>query len=156
MKKYFDENNKAQQSSLKVGDIVLLRQKKTNKLSTRFENQKYEILQKEGNSVTIKSEEGEVKIRNSREVKLFHEAKKEEEESNVNERMTDESSKEEDIYLPRIDELEDIGVEQAEEEAEVQQQDEHLEVEQASAGEQRVRPLQARHRPLHLRDFVLD
>ena len=156
MKKYFDENNKAQQSSLKVGDIVFLRQKKTNKLSTRYKNQKYEILQKKGNSVTITSEEGEVKIRNSREVKLFQEAKKEEKESNVNERKTDESSKKEDIYPPRIAKLEDIGVEQAEEEAEVQQQDEHLEVEQASAGKQRVRPLRARHRPLHLRDFVLD
>ena len=38
MKKYSDENNKAQESSLKVGNIVLLRQKKTNKLSTKFEN----------------------------------------------------------------------------------------------------------------------
>ena len=66
IKMYFDEDSKAQESSLKVGDTVILKQKKSNKLSTRFENKKYTIIQKKGNSVTLKSEEGEVKVRNSR------------------------------------------------------------------------------------------
>ena len=46
IKKYFDQNNKAQESLLKEGDVVLLKQRKRNKLSTRFENQKYKVLSK--------------------------------------------------------------------------------------------------------------
>ena len=94
MKKYSDENNKAQESSLKAGDIVLLRQKKSNKLSTRFENKKYRILQKKGNSVTIKSQEGKVKVRISRAVKLFLEEKGEDMEGNADDREMDEISME--------------------------------------------------------------
>ena len=92
--------------------IVLLRQKKTNKLSTRFENQK-------GNSVTIKSE-GEAKVRNSREVKLFLVENGDDGTSRY-ERKLDEISKESegrkgDIYPSKMDELDDIEVEQAAEE----------------------------------------
>ena len=57
MKKYFDEGNKVQESIFNEGDTVLLRQRKENKLSTRFENKKYRIVEKKGNSVSLCDDE---------------------------------------------------------------------------------------------------
>ena len=57
MKYYHDRN--AAESVLKKGDLVLLKQKRSNKLSTRFEDKNYVVVEKKGNAVKIRSETGE-------------------------------------------------------------------------------------------------
>ena len=49
----------------------MLKQDRQNKLSTRFEKKEYKVVKRKGNTVSICSEEGKVKMRNVREVKRF-------------------------------------------------------------------------------------
>ena len=166
MKNYFDENNKARKSLLQKGDIVLLRQNRENKLSTKFENKKYKIIDMKGNSVTICSKDGEMKVRNTREVKLFHKRKKGVE--------CYKSRKVKDIYPSKMDELDDIEVEIEDREEEVLEDTPEVEVEEEILqevpevereevpvdrreveSEQLGRGCRNRHKPAHLKDFIL-
>ena len=52
---YADTSRGAQPCGLQVGDQVLLKQKKSNKLSTNFQPVPYEIAERKGNSVVIQS-----------------------------------------------------------------------------------------------------
>ena len=52
---YADTSRGAQPCDLQVGDQVLLKQKKSNKLSTNFQPEPYEIVERKGNSVVIQS-----------------------------------------------------------------------------------------------------
>jgi transposase InsO family protein len=52
MKKYADEKRKARPSQLKIGDTVLVRQVKQNKLSTYFDPIPFKIIRKKGSRVT--------------------------------------------------------------------------------------------------------
>ena len=76
MKEYSDRTRKAEESNLMAGDKVLLKQPRANKWTTRFESQPYELIDKCGNSVVIKSPEGAQYKRNSTHVKLYHEREK--------------------------------------------------------------------------------
>ena len=49
---------------MKVGDEVLVKQKKTNKLSLNFEKEPYKILDKHGSQLTIQSPSGKTLKRN--------------------------------------------------------------------------------------------
>ena len=51
-------------SSFKLGDKVLLRQPRKDKLRTRFEDRDYTIVEKRGNAVKIRTSEGDEKVRN--------------------------------------------------------------------------------------------
>ena len=53
MKEYADTKHKATASKLLVGDLVLLKQRKRNKLSTNFELKPYIITKRKGNMVII-------------------------------------------------------------------------------------------------------
>ena len=55
MKDYADRERYAEESDLMEGDKVLLKQQRVNKWSTSFESQPYEIVEKMGNSVLVKS-----------------------------------------------------------------------------------------------------
>lgn len=56
MKKYYDRMCKAEESNLMVGNIeLLLKQPQANKSTTQFESQPYELTDKSGNGVVIKS-----------------------------------------------------------------------------------------------------
>ena len=55
---YTDTKRSAKESEIKPGDVVLLQQQKQNKLSATYENVPYEVIQKDGNSVLVKSPEG--------------------------------------------------------------------------------------------------
>ena len=72
---YADTSRGAQPCDLQVGDQVLLKQKKSNKLSTNFQPEPYEIVERKGNSVVIqspqKSQKGQYH-RNVTEVKKFN------------------------------------------------------------------------------------
>jgi hypothetical protein len=56
MKEYADKHNHAKEANLDVGDKVLLKQPKQNKLSTPFKPEPYEIQEKKGSMVTAQNE----------------------------------------------------------------------------------------------------
>ncbi len=56
-KRYADERRNVRENDITQGEQVLLRQNKTNKLSTNFETTPYEVIEKKGNSVVIQSPE---------------------------------------------------------------------------------------------------
>ena len=70
-KTYADERRGAQPNYLQTGDQVLLKKKKSDKLSAKFESEPYEIVEKKGNSVVIQSPEKVQYQRNVTEVKKF-------------------------------------------------------------------------------------
>ena len=53
MQQYSDKKNRAQPSAVKEGDMVLLKQPKTNKLSTSFDPNPYQVVKRHGSSVSI-------------------------------------------------------------------------------------------------------
>ncbi len=55
---YADARRNAQASLLQMGDKVLLQQARTNKLTTRYEFEPYDVVSHEGNQVTLESPEG--------------------------------------------------------------------------------------------------
>ena len=54
-KSYADAKRHAKPSCIDVGDEVLLKQKKENKLTTEFEHVPYQVIERNGNSVTVQS-----------------------------------------------------------------------------------------------------
>ena len=70
-KTYADERRGAQANDLQTGNQVLLKKKKSDKLSAKFESEPYEIVEKKGNSVVIQSPEKVQYQRNVTEVKKF-------------------------------------------------------------------------------------
>lgn len=70
-KTYADERRGAEPNDLMTGDQVLLKKKKSNKLSAKFESEPYEIVEKKGNSVVIQSPEKVQYQRNVTEVNKF-------------------------------------------------------------------------------------
>ena len=182
IKKYFDQNNKAQESLLKEGDVVLLKQRKRNKLSTRFENQKYTVLSKKGNAVTIQGEDGGKKVRNTRELKLYNERRGENEcrkdNSNSSKASMDEldefeiEEEEEEDENENQEEGQESGVEEDELEIEEEEEDENEDhevgaqeeagvrvepgVENAGAGiAVDQRPVRSKKKPSYLGDYIL-
>ena len=63
-KEYADERRNASESSVKVGDEVLVKQKKSNKLSMNFEKDPYVVLDKHGSQLTVQSPSGKTIKRN--------------------------------------------------------------------------------------------
>ncbi|CAC5386829.1 unnamed protein product [Mytilus coruscus] len=70
-KMYTDEKRKAVKSELQPGDKVLVKQNKENKLSTTFHHKPLLLLEKNGNSVLIQSDQGVKYRRNVTHVKKF-------------------------------------------------------------------------------------
>ena len=54
-KQYTDSHRHAKESSVTVGDEVLLQQRKQDKFSTHFEPVPYKVVEKTGSQVTIQS-----------------------------------------------------------------------------------------------------
>ena len=69
MKHHFDQRTHAQTSSLQVGDIVLVRQRKANKISTPFDPHPLVVADKKGSMITTKRD-GEATI--TWNVSMFH------------------------------------------------------------------------------------
>ena len=68
---YTDTKRSAKESEIKPGDVVLLQQQKQNKLSATYENVPYKVIQKDGNSVLVKSPEEVHVRRNSTQVRKY-------------------------------------------------------------------------------------
>ena len=67
MKEYADQRRRSETSGIKVGDVVLIRQPKTNKLSTPFNPHPYKVVARKGSMVT--AEHGSHKV--TRNVSFF-------------------------------------------------------------------------------------
>ncbi|XP_031574959.1 uncharacterized protein K02A2.6-like [Actinia tenebrosa] len=75
-KDYVDVKRHAKESSIKVGDKILLEQTKQNKLSTNYEPVPYEVTGKFGNQVVVKSQDGVEYKRNTSQMKLLREQRR--------------------------------------------------------------------------------
>lgn len=70
-KDYADRKRRAKHSDISVGDKVLLQENKTDKLTTNFERQPYEVVARNGNSVSIRSRDNVIRCRNVAHMKKF-------------------------------------------------------------------------------------
>ena len=64
MKQYSDEKNRFTPSAVTEGDMVLLKQPKTNKLSTSFDPNAYRVAKRQGTSVLLQRGKEPVIMRN--------------------------------------------------------------------------------------------
>jgi hypothetical protein len=72
-KYYADTVRRALKSTVNVGDKVMLRQERTDKLDTAFKNEPYQVTARNGNRVTIESTKGASYDRNVTHVKKYTE-----------------------------------------------------------------------------------
>ena len=70
-KVYTDMQRNARQSDLGAGDQALVKQDKTNKLSTTFGHDPYTVVSRNGNSLIVEAESGSQYSRNTSHVKRF-------------------------------------------------------------------------------------
>lgn len=63
-KKYYDKRCHVKKRQVNEGDVVVLQQKKENKLSPNFIREPYRVLEKKGNSIQIESSDGIQRRRN--------------------------------------------------------------------------------------------
>ena len=71
-KQYADSSRRARVLDVEAGDQVLLKyHQKLSKLTPTYEETPYEVLEKKGNALILKGEDGSVKMRNSAHVKKF-------------------------------------------------------------------------------------
>ena len=70
-RQYIDSKRKAQKRNLAIGEKVLIKQDKQDKLATMFHHQPHTQVNKAGNQVIVQSPEGVTKMRNSTHVKKF-------------------------------------------------------------------------------------
>ena len=71
MKSYTNQRRNAKVSGIEVGDIVLLKQEKSDKFSTTFEPDPYTVISKNGSNVVLQSSSGTVYSRNSSHIKKY-------------------------------------------------------------------------------------
>ncbi len=69
MKTYADGRNNRKASTIQVGDMVLVRQKRKNKLSSRYHPEPVSIIQRKGSMVTVEKPDGSTLTRNIPHVK---------------------------------------------------------------------------------------
>ena len=70
MKIYYDKQFNVNESSINIGDYVLLQQKPQNKLSTKFNTKSYKVVSKKGSCVIIEKD-GITKMRNTCHLKKY-------------------------------------------------------------------------------------
>ena len=69
-KKYYDERKRTSHHTIEIGDLVLLKQEKKNKLSKKYECDPYEVVEVNGAAVTIQRGE-QIFVRNAAHLKLL-------------------------------------------------------------------------------------
>ncbi len=69
---YADNRQNAKTSDIEVGDRVLVRQDKTDKITTTFHSTPHKVIHREGNSVIVQSPTGAIYTRNTTFIKKFH------------------------------------------------------------------------------------
>ena len=142
MKEYADRARNVEENSLVAGDKVLLKQQRLNNWTTPFESQPYELVDKCGNSVLIESPEGTQYKRNTTHVKLYHEREKQLSGSLREEQPVPQEIKAGDVPTDQSDEG--------------RREEDNLKLRmENSVPVKSPRPVQTRHIPKKLEDFVL-
>lgn len=88
-KEYGDRLRHARESTVNVGDKVLIKSTKINKLSTNYDPNIYKVLRREGGEVTVKSKDGVEVKRNVTFVKKYQELPTVDEEQTIQEVPTE-------------------------------------------------------------------
>ncbi|XP_033641983.1 uncharacterized protein K02A2.6-like [Asterias rubens] len=97
-KLYVDNKRRAEESDLKKGDAVLVKQSQQNKMSTPFHAVPYTLVEKQGNSCTVESPEGVKYKRNSTHVKKYQQT-----ESDTSQESIEDPIQNEDISGDIVD-----------------------------------------------------
>ena len=71
-KHYTDQKRKTKMHNFKIGEIVIIRQKRQNKFSTMYDQIKYVITNIKGSMITVKADDGRQFSRNAERFKRFH------------------------------------------------------------------------------------
>ena len=79
-----DTDRNARESSIQIGDTVLLKADKTNKLTPNFDSIPRKVVEKDGRKVTVQDEEGNMTTRDSSFVKEYYSDNETQCESNNN------------------------------------------------------------------------
>jgi hypothetical protein len=69
---YYDQRHNVNESTIQVGDSVLVSQPRENKLSTRYDPEPLKVVDKRGTQVIIQSSDGGTYARNTSHVKRYH------------------------------------------------------------------------------------
>ena len=64
MKRNADTINRSKKSEISIGDVVLVKQQKRNKFSTRFSPTKYRVIARKGTMITAENSKGDTITRN--------------------------------------------------------------------------------------------
>ena len=129
MKTYADNRNHHKASIIQVGDMVLFRHKRKNKLSSRYNPQLVRVIQKKESMVTIKKPDDSPLTRNTSHVKKIP--------TRATQRWRNIS-------------------EDSEEENEENEDNQEIQNEAPEQQTQNRRPARQRQRPNYLGDFVMD
>ena len=95
MKTYADGRNNHKASTIQIGDMVLVRQKRKNKLSSRYHPEPVRIIQRKGSMVTVEKPDGSTLTRN-----IFHVKKISKEATNRWKNVPEESEEEDSEDIP--------------------------------------------------------
>ena len=71
-KDYVDKKFHAKERDVREGDLVLLEQKRQNKLSSSYEKEPYEVMTRDGDQVVLKSSNGGEYRKNMQHIKPFN------------------------------------------------------------------------------------
>ena len=91
MKTLYDRGMNVSETDIEVGDIVLMKQKKENKLSTLYRDIEYKVIKAKGTGFVIRGTGGEELLRNVSQLKKLHKKERTENE-NVQEELIEEQT----------------------------------------------------------------
>lgn len=107
-KQYCDKTNRGKECKLRQGDRVLIKASKENKLSPNFSPDKYKIIERKGNTVTLESKKGKIYKRNLTQVRkiIDFESEKSENEEIETENRKEERNESEETKAEKTEEKE--------------------------------------------------
>lgn len=102
-REYADKRRHAQPSQLRVGDVVILKQKKKNKFTTRFESIPYTVIERKGTKIVAENQRHRV-VRNASFFKRIKDTvtESDDEQYSVSENKTPEEEKNKDVPEPAV------------------------------------------------------
>ena len=146
-KLYGDSRRGASENDISVGDRVLLKQNRENKLDTVFHPNPHIVREKKGNSVVVESNEGVQYRRNVTHVKPFHERAR-----NGSHNAKDQEPNQNQADL----EPSPIVTQPVRQDSEILDQDPNLETHFKSPEITSSRPVREKKTPIRLKDYVLN
>ena len=94
-KEYYDRNRRAKEADIRMGDTVICKQEKKNKLTLKFDPKHYTVVLRKYNMVTAKRDDGKTVTRNFPFFKKVFMYKSEDEEEDIKSPEADQVPKQE-------------------------------------------------------------